>query len=280
MLRATARSANALAGVIDADGRGRCRCLESVGVDVGAGALMDVGTVLPHVGIWCVRQDRSYEQDRASGLIFGGSAPSRHVDEDGVGCMGVGDVVLHCARGGLVALGEVVTAPATGSAGLDGPRDAGRPLRVEYFPLAVPIPISEVPNRDAGAGPFSDMGGAGDGLFPVAAGWASALRAEFAQRWPPGSPWAGGQRRFWLFQCNPKQWDLTAHLPQLPPGAIEDWTASRHRALMQPGDGVVLWQSGVRTGAYATAHLVGVPRLRPRPDFRPAGVIRRSGAST
>ncbi|WP_460526580.1 AAA family ATPase [Flindersiella endophytica] len=188
-----------------------------------------------------------------------------------------GDVVLHYRHGVILALGEVVSGGSPGDVertyGPASERDRGWLTRVEYFPLDDGIPLVELPPRDGGEGPFNLHGKPKMGyLFPIDTGYAAQVRERFADRWPAGSPWAAGERRYWMFQCNPKQYDLFEHLPQLPPGTNDSWVVTRYRDEMRPGDGVVLWQSGARAGIYALARLTGTPRLAPTADFRPETV--------
>nr|WP_276610561.1 AAA family ATPase [Kineococcus siccus] len=73
-----------------------------------------------------------------------------------------------------------------------------------------------------------------------------------------------------MFQANPKQWDLAAKLPDMPPGHVEDWTVTRYRTEMRPGDGVLLWASGPEGGIHLVGRLTSEPQQSPTPDFRPA----------
>lgn len=222
--------------------------------------------------VWWVYQGQSYEQESTCGVVFAGSGGPQFAHHLNVGKMAPGDVVLHCRGGMIVALGETVSEPvrARRPYGPTDQRDDGWLTRVEYFPLDHPIAIPKLPERDGDEGPFNVFGAPKQGyLFAVERTYAQAVREAFAEQWPAGSPWAGGQRRFWLFQANPRQWDLLRHLPQMPPGHIEDWTVTRHRQDMRPGDGVVLWQGGDSAGIYALGRLVGTPQLMPTPDFRP-----------
>lgn len=201
-------------------------------------------------GVWWVCQGRSYDDEHQAGVVFAGSGGPQVAHHLNVSRMRRGDVVLHYRKGWLVALGEVVAAPVQAQRPYNAAavRDEGWLTRVEYFPLESPIPLAELPPRDGGEGPFGKAGTVKQGyLFPVDLGYAGEVRASFAVRWPPGSPWSGGSRGFWLFQANPKQWDLVAHLPQMPPGHLRDWTVTR-RADMHPGDAVVLWQGGDSAG--------------------------------
>jgi 5-methylcytosine-specific restriction protein B len=63
----------------------------------------------------------------------------------------------------------------------------------------------------------------------------------------------------WIFQANPKQFDLAGALEKSSPGDTHWWNASQHRALMQAGDVVLLWASGKRAGVYAVVELVAPP---------------------
>jgi MoxR-like ATPase len=229
----------------------------------------------PPTGVWWVYQGQSYEQEFVSGVVFAGSAAPQVAHHLNVGRMTPGDVVVHCRQGRIVALGETVARPvhATRPYGPLAERGEGWLTRVEYFQLDNPIALAELPDRDGDEGPFNTAGQPKQGyLFPLEPSFAARIREAFADRWPAGSPWFSGQRRFWLFQANPRQWNLLDHLPQMPPGHVEDWTVTRHRNDMHPGDGVVLWQGGDAAGVYALGRLMGMPELGPTPDFRPESV--------
>ncbi len=200
----------------------------------------------PRTGVWWANQGQSYEQESACGVIFAGSAGPQVAHHLNVSRVAPGDVVVHY-RHGIVAVSEAVALPvhAKRPYGPQAEREDGWLARVEYFPLDDPIAVAELPGRDGDEGPFNASGQPKQGyLFPVELSYAAAIREAFADRWPAGSPWSGDQRQFWLFQANPRQWNLLEHLPKMPPGHIEDWTVTRHRQDMHPGDGVVLWQGG------------------------------------
>jgi MoxR-like ATPase len=226
----------------------------------------------PPTGVWWVYQGKSYYQESACGVVFAGSGAPQVAHHLNVGRMKPGDVVIHYRYGKVVAIGETVAKPVE-EARPYGPlaeRDQGWLTRVEYFQLDNPIALADLPDRDGDEGPFNAAGQPKQGyLFALEPSFAAGMREAFTDRWPVGSPWASGQRRFWLFQANPRQWNLLEHLPQMPPGHVEDWTATRHRNDMHPGDGVVVWQGGEAAGVYAVGRLVGTPELRPTPGFRP-----------
>ncbi len=222
-------------------------------------------TEQPVTGIWWVNQGKAFEQEFAAGMVFAGSGGRQVMHHRNVARMRPGDVVLHYYRGAVVAIGEAAADPvqATRPWGPPAERDTGWLTRVDYFRLTVPVPLAELPKRDGSEGPFTRTGVVRQGyLFALNAEFAAAVRDRFADRWPPGSPWAPGERRFWLFQANPNQWDLLQHLPEMPPGHVDDWTVTRHRNDMQPGDGVVLWQAGPAAGVYALGRLVDRPQLK------------------
>jgi len=77
----------------------------------------------------------------------------------------------------------------------------------------------------------------------------------------------------WLFQANPKFYDLAERVPQAHIGDEDTWTVTRHRDEMRPGDTVLLWLSGPNAGIYAIGELTGVPaeqRYQPGDENRPA----------
>ncbi|MET3808883.1 hypothetical protein ABIB25_005913 [Nakamurella sp. UYEF19] len=229
-------------------------------------------TERPTTGVWWVNQGRTFEEERDAGIVFAGSDGPQFGHHLNVGRMHPGDVVLHYRRGAVVALGEVVTEVVTARRpyGPLAERDQGLLTRVEYFPLGSPISLTSLPKPAGTEGPFDSVGGVKQGyLFALDVGFADRVREQHAERWPAGSPWSDGHRKFWVFQANPKQWDLIENLPSMPPGHVEDCLVTRHRTEMKAGDGVVLWQSGLEAGVYALGRLAGSPRVAPPLEFRP-----------
>jgi MoxR-like ATPase len=228
-------------------------------------------------GVWWVNQGRSYSAERDCWIVFAGTdrADRRVIAHHHVLAeMRPGDVTVHYAGGAVRAIG-VVHSGAVRTRRPHGPastRDIGYAVRVEYFALDDAVPLADLPDDRRDAGPFDRNGNVRQGYcFSVAAPFAASLRAALADRWPPGAPWAQGERRHWVFQAQPDQWDLAAHLPELPPGTADTWTASKQRDRMQPGDAVVLWSGGTRAGIYALARLTGTPVRAHRPSYRPNG---------
>jgi hypothetical protein len=87
-----------------------------------------------------------------------------------------------------------------------------------------------------------------------------------------GKPYEQGwerQKQVWLFQANPKHWDLEHKLQTVSPVTRTTGRSPRYREEMSPGDTVVLWQGGPNAGVYAVGELVGEPFERELPPWRP-----------
>jgi hypothetical protein len=143
----------------------------------------------PHPGVWWVYQGRSYDQEFAAGVVFAGSAAPQVAHHLNVGRMAPGDVVIHCRRGKIVAIGETVAVPvrARRPYGPLAEPDEGWLTRVEYFPLENPIAVGELPDRDGDEGPFNSAGQPKQGyLFPVE----SSFQRAAAVLVVPGKPQA------------------------------------------------------------------------------------------
>jgi hypothetical protein len=55
----------------------------------------------------------------------------------------------------------------------------------------------------------------------------------------------------WVFQCNPKRYDLASELEKGT--QTEDWSMNQHRELVSPGDRVFFWQTGSNAGCSPSA---------------------------
>ena len=227
---------------------------------------------------WWINQGRSFNDEEAGWVVFAGTdRPDGRViaHHHALAEVTVGDVTVHYASGVVRAIGAVHAAAVRCGRpyGPRASRDVGLAVRVEYFVLDEPLTFAELPGERPAAGPFDRNGAVRQGYcFKLSDTWAETLRTQYQPRWPAGSPWWQGERRYWIFQAQPDQWDLAAHLPTMPPGTTDMWTASKHRTGMQSGDGVVLWSGGASAGIYGLARLNGEPELRGRPEFRPESV--------
>ena len=72
--------------------------------------------------------------------------------------------------------------------------------------------------------------------------------------------------KIWLFQANPRFYNLAEDLADVKVGDEDGWIVSRYRDEMRTGDIVVLWQSGKDAGVYAVGELIGIPAER---DWEP-----------
>jgi 5-methylcytosine-specific restriction protein B len=67
-------------------------------------------------------------------------------------------------------------------------------------------------------------------------------------------------KQTWLFQANPKVWDgFHENFKQQTVGATGDWTVSRYKKEIDPGNRVLLWEAGSRGGLLAIGELTGEP---------------------
>jgi hypothetical protein len=77
----------------------------------------------------------------------------------------------------------------------------------------------------------------------------------------------------WLFQCNPRRYDLAAFLDS--GGTHEDWSMNQGRNLVSPEDRVFFWQAGEEARLLALVfrsnQMIQSLRVRPRQAAAPRG---------
>lgn len=61
---------------------------------------------------------------------------------------------------------------------------------------------------------------------------------------------------YWIFQANPKFYDLEAGLQS---GLLDNWTVSAHKDKIKVDDKVILWSTGTSAGCYALAEVTEEP---------------------
>jgi Restriction endonuclease/EVE domain len=57
----------------------------------------------------------------------------------------------------------------------------------------------------------------------------------------------------WVFQCNPKRYDLASEIEKGT--QTEDWSMNQHRERVSPGDRVFFWQTGLNARLLAVGHV-------------------------
>jgi len=92
------------------------------------------------------------------------------------------------------------------------------------------------------------------------------LVADIFLWWVNQKDASSGTSQVWLFQANPKYYDLVASLRESRVGDENNWVVTRHREEMHPGDTVILWQGGKSAGIYAIGQLTSEPYQR---DWEP-----------
>jgi hypothetical protein len=144
-------------------------------------------------GVWWVNQGKSHANEQSAGIVFASSGGAQVEHHLNVRRMRPGDVVLHYWNSSVAALGQVLTSAVDANRPyeLNGERDQGWLVRVDYFPLRSPIGSAELPVRPPRVGPFDRDGRVKFGyLYEVDRAYAGTLRERFADRWPEGSPWS------------------------------------------------------------------------------------------
>jgi hypothetical protein len=240
-------------------------------------------------GVWWVNQGSTYAAERAGGYVWApqraknGAVFAHHAN---VARLKKGDIVLHYANGTIRAISRVSRRATEADRPKALPGDVwateGYLAHCQYFDLGEPIKLDELPIglREQEPFAFNKHGGVNQGyLFPVTESFAIRLRSEFAERWPAAFHWADTEVSHWLFQANPRIYDLASHLPELPPTSKTDWTVTRLRDQMRPHDHVILWQGGAMAGIYAVAMIAGSAFVRePGDGFLPSHENREEWA--
>lgn len=89
-----------------------------------------------------------------------------------------------------------------------------------------------------------------------------------------------GEPHIWLFQANPRLFDLSQELQQATVGDDGHWTVTRYRDEMNANDLVILWQGGEHAGIYALGKLTGRPELYDYGEDPPPWIAGQSSGRT
>jgi MoxR-like ATPase len=101
------------------------------------------------------------------------------------------------------------------------------------------------------------------------AGWSRVALTRLALRGRAVAEEAYGPSaaKRWLFQANPKVFNLDEHLRSVHVGSEGRWTVSRYRAEIHPGHSVILWQAGPGAGVRALGEITSEPFLKEHPEY-------------
>jgi 5-methylcytosine-specific restriction protein B len=220
---------------------------------------------------WWVNQGTTYRQELDGEYLWapkeskGGRLLSHHTDLLRVR---TGDAVFHYANGALRAVSEALEpaeeAPRPSELPMEPWNTEGHLLRTRYHELSSPLPLQDIPEeaRVAEGGPFTRQGSVKQGyLFSLSSAFVGRLLADFPGRWPDFLTPPTRQHNVWLFQANPRYFNLEQELESVHPGDEDDWTVTRYREDMRAGDTVLLWQGGKSAGIYALGELTAEPHL-------------------
>lgn len=61
------------------------------------------------------------------------------------------------------------------------------------------------------------------------------------------------ETNYWIFQCNPKQFDIERALRE---NILSEWSVTAHKDSIKIGDKVILWVTGEKSGCYALAEII------------------------
>lgn len=150
--------------------------------------------------VWWVNQGRTYQAEKNGGYIWAPKKSSSGTTFDhhrNVSRVSVGDVILHYANGSVVAIGLSTKAGTSKNKpdelGTQNWQTEGWLAGVKYWDISSPIRLEQIPRelrvQDVG-GPFDRNGSVKQGyLFSLEEEIATALKQEFSEIWPAGSPW-------------------------------------------------------------------------------------------
>jgi len=211
---------------------------------------------------WWVNQGANFHKERDLGIVTapveskGGYVLQHHLN---VSQLKDGDVIVHYANGKIRAVSVVKDKPYIGMSPIHPDGVERRLCKTTYFELEDPIEIGEIPEAiRIGESPFAKDGVVKQVyLVNLDSTFADWLKETFATRWPEGSPWEHTNRATWLFQANPKVWNLEEHLSAMEIGGEDVFSVTRYKSEIAEGDRVLLWSAGANAGIYGVATIVG-----------------------
>jgi len=161
-----------------------------------------------------------------------------------------------------IALGDLVVVPLKASRSLRVGRVTGPAGHRGHLPeLAAVRPVEWEAGQVASQALAADL--------RHALGWIMTVfrpRAQAAERplesvlkdsRDPGPDSGDDRPGAWVFQANPKRFDL---LQALRDGTAESWAVNQHRQDIQPGDRIWFRITGPEAGIYAVGRVTSVPR--------------------
>lgn len=223
---------------------------------------------------WWVNQGSTYQQEKAgqylwapregaNGVVFG--------HWTNVSKAKVGDVILHYANNNILAVSRVKEQPRPASRPAELPPGEWQqdgylaPVTV-YDELDPPIRRVDIPHdwriRES-AGPFTQDGNVKQGyLFPLSSDFVGKLAGRFPQLEGKLNLPRAARKCAWLFQANPNFYNLAEELQRVQVGHEDDWSVTRYKDRIKPGDELLLWQGGKEAGIYALAEVITEPFQR------------------
>ena len=162
-----------------------------------------------------------------------------------------------------MALGDLVVVPLKSSRSFRIGRVAGPAERRENLPhLAAVRPVEwearEVPAQALAVDLRNALGSIMTVFRPGATAAERRLETVIENGRDPGADSGGDDRSgAWVFQANPKRFDLVRALDA---GGRETWSVNQHRHDIRPGDRVWFRVTGPKAGVYAIGQVASLPR--------------------
>jgi MoxR-like ATPase len=246
---------------------------------------------------WWVNQGVNFDHEFQHQYIFAGvttQAGRTLQHHKNVSRVKPGDIIFHNARGALQAVSRAFekahTSRRPGADEGDADQPEGFLVKTSYSKLGQSVPLPDIPLewRRISGGPFDTKGNPKQGyLYPVTYQFAERMGAKFSDLMPDYVPRGTLEQRVWIFQANPRIFDLEARLEEVEKAgpeadSIEEWTVSRYESRMQPGDIALIWKAGQNAGIYATAEFTGTffdrpPELSSTKESERATELRYTG---
>ena len=244
---------------------------------------------------WWVNQGQAYTVQREGGYLWAPKVDRRGIPPihwRSLADVKEGDVIVHHTHGAIVAVSlaladayDAERPPALAEASDTPWQSDGRRIDVRYVDVDPNIPTDRFMKRIAALnidnGPVDAAYRAKQGyLFRLTPEALAIIEESSEVEWPQWATIAPLPTRRWLFQANPRFWDLERDLESRTEGDSDSWLVTRMGNEMEPGDSIVFWQSGPNAGIYALGVLTSRVHERPTPDWqREAGETADSGLS-
>jgi hypothetical protein len=221
------------------------------------------------VNIWWVNQGKTFEVEREGEFLW---APLKSIDGkalyhwENMAEVRQGDIIVHYSGGSIRAVSQVTEGPVEAvkppSLTEEAWTSEGRLVHSRYHDLSPIIPLSCFSDALLALkfvqGPLDKDGKVKQGyLFRLSKEVLKLMQESQPQTdWPDFAKGNEVNRRFWLFQANPKYYDLTGAILELKEMA---WEVNQYSKEIHKGDRVFLWEAGKDAGIVGIGTILSDP---------------------